>query len=243
MTSTSFSEDGVIATLNQRGHTSETTNEYSESFIEFLPHCSAPVLDIGAAFGVCTIPALAAGATVVACDVEARHLDVLIRNCPPEHRPRLIPIIAQFPVGPTLANGSLDAVHAANLLNYLTGEEIVRAAELIFGWLRPGGRVFTISGSPYAANVREFIPEYEERKRAGVNWPGEVHGLRELCAHPSVQDLPDFLHLLDSEVLVTCLEEAGFTIERAELFERAGLPDYLRYDGRENVGLIARKAL
>jgi predicted SAM-dependent methyltransferase len=241
MTGTAFGEAGVIATLNQRGHTSKTTNEYSEAFFQFLPECTAPVLDIGAAFGVCTLPALAAGATVVACDIEARHLDALLQNCPPEHQSRLVPIIAQFPAGPRLADGSLDAVHAANLLNYLTGEEITRAAELIFGWLRPGGQVFTISGSPYAANVQEFIPVYEERKRAGADWPGEARGLHDLCSHPSVQDLPDFLHLLDAEVLVNSFEAAGFVIRRAELFERAGLPEYLRWDGRENVGLIARK--
>jgi SAM-dependent methyltransferase len=241
MTAASFNEAGVIPTLNRRGHTSKTPNEYSDAFIEFAGAATAPVVDIGAAFGVCTLPALAAGATVIACDIAAAHLDRLAASCPPEHRPRLVPIVSQFPAEPRLAAGSVDGVHAANLLNYLRGEEIVQAAEVIFRWLRPGGRVFTISGTPYAANIREFIPLYEQRKSEGSEWPGEARDLHEVCSHPSVGDLPDFLHLLDDHVLIRSFIAAGFVIERAEMYERAGLPDYLRWDGRENVGLVARK--
>lgn len=236
-----FHDKGVIATLNQRGHTSQEPNEYSQRFIDSLPDCPAPALDIGAAFGVCTLPALATGATVIACDIEPRHLDTLVASCPTADRPRLIPLVAAFPDGPHFADNSIGAIHAANLLNYLTGKELIRGVELLFRILRPGGRVFTVSGTPYAANIQEFIPIYEANKRNGAEWPGEAYGLRKLCAHPSVQDLPDFLHLLDDQVLTRVFEHAGFVAVEAEMYKRAGLPDYLRWDGRENVGLIVRK--
>jgi predicted SAM-dependent methyltransferase len=236
-----FSSDGVIATYNGRGHTSTRLNEYSQRFVQSLTGGASPVLDIGAAFGVCTLPALATGATVIACDVERRHLSALMENCPEADRPRLVPLITSFPDGPYLADESIGAVHAANLLNYLTGTELVRAAELLFRMLRPGGQVFTVSGTPYAANVQEFIPVYEENRRRGEEWPGEAHNLHSLCAHPSVDDLPEFLHLLDDEVLRRVFERAGFIVTEARMYKRAGLPDYLRWDGRENVGVIARK--
>lgn len=236
-----FQEKGVIATLNQRGHTSRHLNEYSRRFVDSLSACTGPVLDIGAAYGVCTLPALATGATVIACDVEPRHLDALVATCPEADRPRLVPLIAAFPGGPHLADNSIGAVHAANLLNYLTGAELVRGAELLFRILRPGGRVFTVSGTPFAANVKEFIPIYEANKSSGAEWPGEAYRLRTLCAHPSIQDLPDFLHLLDDQVLTRVFEQAGFIVEEAAMYERAGLPGYLRWDGRENLGLIAGK--
>ncbi|HEX5494306.1 MAG TPA: class I SAM-dependent methyltransferase [Mycobacteriales bacterium] len=236
-----FHEDGVVPTLNQRGHTSARLNEYSQRFVESLDGVTAPVLDIGAAFGVCTLPALATGATVIACDLEPRHMKRLMAASPDQDRHRLVPIIAEFPTGLRFADHSLGAVHAANLLNYLAGPELVAATEALFSWLRPGGRVFTVSGTPYARNVQEFIPVYEENVRRGAAWPGEARGLRTMCAHPSIQDLPDFLHLLDPNVLTREFERVGFVVEEARMYERAGLPDYLRWDGRENVGFIARK--
>lgn len=241
MTESKFSSAGVITTLNHRGHTSTRLNEYSQRFVESLKDGLSPVLDIGPAFGVCTLPALATGATVIACDIEPRHLAALIANCPDADRPRLIPLLADFPNGPSLADDSIGAVHAANLLNYLSGADLVRAAELLFRLLRKGGQVFTVSGTPYALNVQEFIPVYEKNKRNGVDWPGEVHNLRSLCKHSSVNDLPDFLHLLDDEVLRRVFERAGFVVTEARMYKRAGLPDYLQWDGRENVGMIAFK--
>jgi len=241
MSEPKFSSAGVVATLNQRGHTSTGLNEYSRRFVESLTDGPAPVLDIGAAFGVCTLPALATGATVIACDIEPRHLAALMGKCPDADRPRLVPVLADFPNGPHFADESIGAVHAANLLNYLSGADLVRAAGLLFRMLRKGGRLFTVSGTPYAANIREFIPVYEENKRRGAEWPGEAFNLHALCADPSIRDLPDFLHLLDDEVLRRVFESAGFVVTEARMYKRDGLPDYLRWDGRENVGMIALK--
>jgi SAM-dependent methyltransferase len=241
MSERTLSSQGVITTLNQRGHTSARLNEYSQRFVESLTDVSAPVVDIGPAFGVCTLPALATGATVIACDIEPRHLAALLANCVVADRARLVPLVVEFPNGPYFAENSIGAVHAANLLNYLTGRDLVRAAELMFHMLRPNGQVFTVSGTPYARNVREFIPIYERNRQRGLDWPGEAYGLHKLCAHPSIGDLPDFLHLLDDEVLTQVFEKAGFVVTEAQMYKRAGLPDYLSWDGRENVGLIARK--
>jgi SAM-dependent methyltransferase len=241
MTERQLSDDGVITTLNRRGHTSTQLNEFSQRFVESLVDVRAPVVDIGCAFGVCTLPALATGATVVACDIERRHLAGLVANCPEIDRPRLVPLIVDFPNGPHFAAGSIAAVHAANLLNYLPGPDLVRAAELMFGMLQPGGQVFTVSGTPYAANVREFIPVYEDNKLRGVEWPGELHDLHSLCTDPTTRDLPNFLHLLDDEVLRRTFTAAGFVVTEARMYERANISAYLKWDGRENVGLIARK--
>jgi SAM-dependent methyltransferase len=233
--------DDVIATLNQRGHTTTRLNEYSRRFVDSLADCTAPVVDIGPGFGVCTLPALATGATVIACDIEPRHLAALVAACSEAERRRLVPLVVDFPDGPYFADDSIGAAHAANLLNYLSGPNLVRAADLLFRMLRPGGRVFTVSGTPYAANVREFIPIYEENRRRGAQWPGEAHRLCDLCSDPSIADLPEFLHLLDDEVLRRVFENAGFVVTEARMYERAGLPGYLRWDGRENVGMIAQK--
>jgi SAM-dependent methyltransferase len=237
-----FQEPGVITTRNRRGHTSTVLNEYSRMFVNFVPRCAAPVLDIGCAFGVATLPALEAGGTVVACDMEDAHLRELLARCPEGRRRSLVAVRAQFPGGGiSFPDGSFDAIHASNLLNYLTGDELVEGVARMHDWLRPGGRVFTISGTPYARNVTEFIPIYEAKRANGATWPGEAYGLADLCPHPSVRDLPPFLHLLDDAVLTRVFTGAGFEIERVEMFQRRNLPEYIALDGRENVGLVARR--
>jgi hypothetical protein len=147
----------------------------------------------------------------------------------------------RFPDELDFPDASLCAIHAANLLNFLTGEEIERGVRKMYRWLCQGGMVFTISGTPYAGNIREFIPVYERRRDAGERWPGEAYDLQSYSSHPTVHELPAFLHLLDNHVLTRVFLESGFRIHKAEMFLRKKLPPYLAYDGRENVGLIANK--
>jgi SAM-dependent methyltransferase len=232
---------GTIPTLNQRGRTSLAPNEYSQAFIEYAHETKGLVLDIGAAFGVASIPAVEAGATVIANDIEQRHLEVLWERTPKHHRSRLILKIGRFPDDLSFPEKYLDAVHAANLLNFLRGEEILRGLALIWGWLKPGGKVFTNSGTPYAANIQGFIPVYEDRKRHGIRWPGEAENVQQYSSHQTLSELPPFIHLLDDEVIRNAFEALGFIVEKAEMYMRNGLPEYLSYDGRENVGVIAAK--
>jgi hypothetical protein len=230
-----------VITLNMKGRTTLVPNEYSQKFIDYAAQCETPVLDIGAAFGVATLPALEAGATVVANDIEEKHLEAIYERTPHKRRGHLILKLARFPDQLYFPHESLSAVHASNLLNFLTGEEIEEGVALIFRWLRPQGKVFTNSGTPYAGNIREYIPIYEKRRLKGHKWPGEVDNIQFYSSHPTIQELPTFLHLLDDEILVKVFTDAGFRIDIVEMYHRANLPDYLYYDGRENVGLIATK--
>lgn len=235
-----FAHNRVI-TLNKKGRTTLAPNEYSQKFINYAAQCQTPVLDIGVAFGVATIPALEKGATVIANDIEEKHLEILYERTPRKMRSRLLLKWARFPDQLNFPDNSLSAVHASNLLNFLRGEEIDEGVGLIFRWLRPQGKVFINSGTPYAGNIRDFIPIYEERKRKAYKWPGEVDNIQFYSSHPTIQELPAFLHLLDDEILAKVFRDAGFRIDVVEMYHRANLPDYLHYDGRENVGLIATK--
>lgn len=230
-----------LVTLNKFGRTSTVPNEYSQYFIDFSSTCCLPVMDIGAAFGVASIPALLKGAQVTAVDLDASQLEVLYSNTPPQIRSKLTILPGRFPEETDFRNSSFEAVHASNLFNFLTGREIMVGLKKIFDWLIPGGKLFIISGSPYAKNIRRFIPEYEKRSREGVKWPGEIDDLSLYSDDPTTKELPAFIHLLDDRVLKTALEEAGFLIERIEMYKRAHLPDYLSLDGRENVGAVGVK--
>ena len=49
------------------------------------------------------------------------------------------------------------------------------------------------------------------------------------------------MHFLDPNVLTRTFAAAGFTVEYAEFFRRDDVTEAMALDGRENVGLIARK--
>jgi SAM-dependent methyltransferase len=228
-------------TLNRLGRTSTELNEVSGQFVNFCEHGASPVLDIGAAFGVASLAALNVGTRVIANDIDTRHLAEIARRAPRHLRNRLALYTGRFPDETDFMSSSLMAVHASNLFNFLTGEEIERGIRKIMKWLKPEGRVFVIAGTPYAANVKHFVPEFERRLGASVRWPGWVEDIRMYSDDPTLAELPPSLHLLDAETLRVVFETAGFTVESAGMFARAGIPDYLKLDGRENVQLLARK--
>lgn len=231
-----------VATPNQRGRTTAVLNEINEVFVDHAAQCQRPVLDIGCAFGIASLAALATGAVVIANDIDDAMLRTVQEQAPPADRPRLELRRAAFPHELDFPPGSLDAAHASNLLNFLRGEEIDAGLAKLHRWLAPGGRFFAISGTPWAANVRRFIPVFEERRARGLRWPGECDRIQDYVDGPTATELPEFLHLLDELTLGRALREAGFEIERLESFHRRHTPSYIALDGRENVRFIARKA-
>src|SRR5207244_3611285 len=107
---------------------------------------------------------------------------------------------------------SLGGIHAANVLHFLTGDQLVDGASRMFRWLRPGGKVFTLSSTPFVGTLRDFIPIYQRRKGSGVPWPGELGHPQVFSDHATVRELPDFVHLLEEDVLREVFCRAGFVI-------------------------------
>jgi SAM-dependent methyltransferase len=235
-------DPATIVTLNRMGRATRDLTEYSREFVAFAPFARGPVLDIGSGFGAAALAALTAGAAVVANDVDDRHLRVIVEQATAAGvGQRLETLPGWFPGDLHIPRESLGAIHASQVLHFLSERELITGAALMFRWLKPGGKVFTVSGTPYVKTLEAFIPVYEERRRAGVPWPGAVQNVHEYSSHPTINELPDFMHFLDDETVARPFADAGFVIERVEMYNREGLPEYLRYDGRENVGLIARK--
>ena len=230
-----------FVTSNKLGRTTEVLNEINEAFVAFAADASQPVLDIGCAYGVAARAALDAGATVIANDVDIDHLIGLVSRTPAERLGRLRLVQGHFPRELAFRPGSLSAIHASNVLNFLTGDEIDIGVQEMFDWLAPGGRVFIISATPYAQNIAGFISTYEERLRSGYKWPGLCERLQSYSDDPTMAELPDWLHLLDDTVLRRTFEASGFRVDEALMFERQGVPLYIKYDGRENVRLTATK--
>lgn len=199
------------------------------------------MLDIGAAVGVATLPALAAGATVIANDLDPEHLKEIAKAVPEEDAGRLVLVPGRFPRYLRFAGESLGAVHASNVLHFLTGAQVRQGMESIAHWLAPGGRVFIQASTPWQAPWREFVEVFEGRRRAGAEWPGWMEDTREFSKHRKLSQIPGSLHLLDEGTLRRECEAAGLEVLDAWLYRRRDLPASLFLDGRECAGLVATK--
>jgi SAM-dependent methyltransferase len=232
--------NGFIHTLNKMGYMTSWVDPTSQAFVDFSPLAPGPVLDIGAAYGVATLAALHTGAQVIANDLEAQHLDILYERVPPHLRANLTLHPGQVPEAVDFLPNSLGAILASRVLHFFDGERIEQTVAKCFEWLAPGGRAFVVADTPYMNNYQHFIAPYEARRRAGSRWPGYIPMLRGL-KNGRTAFLPRYFHFLDCEVLERVFGEAGFILERCSLFSRQDYPDDLRCDGREGVGLVARK--
>lgn len=232
--------DGFIKTLNRMGYMTTGLDRFSAAFVEFAPKAPGPCLDAGAAYGVATLAALSSGARVIANDLDPRHLEILGARVPAESRGRLTLAPGAFPDALALAPGSLGAALACRLLHFFDGPALERAAAKLHEWLAPGGKAFVVCETPFIGTARRFMPTYLERKKAGARWPGLIEDTSVFDPDRAAQ-LPPLVHLLDEDVLRRVFEGAGFTVERCELFARPEFPPQIRLDGRESVGLIARR--
>lgn len=234
--------DALIATLNHRGYMLSQPEKYIQAFIDFSAHAPGPVLDIGAAYGVATIPALEKGAYVIANDLDERHLQILQRKVPLSLLDHLELKPGKMPSEIDFEENSLGAILTSRVLSFLLPEELDLSFEKIFKWLIPGGKLFYLGGSPYMGTFQKFLPTYEKHKAEGHSWPGFIENVQSYAPERAC-DLPDFMHLLDKEVLSRSLLKAGFLIE--EMGYNAAKEEYpqdMKLDGREQIGAIAVKA-
>jgi SAM-dependent methyltransferase len=211
-------------------------NEVAELFVEACGP-GATAMEIGAAFGVAALPAMERGARLIANDLDLQHLEELQRRCPTPERLTLLP--GRFPRFVRWEGGSVDFILASNVLHFLTGPQLQKGVESFAHWLKPGGRVFVLAATPYLAPFAEFVPEFEARKAAGLPCPGWIENARAFSQHGLLSQIPRSIHLLDEDAMRGLF--AGWEIERCWMFRRRDLSKTMWLDGRESVGLIARK--
>ena len=234
-------KDALIVTLNSMGYMLSRPEKYNQAFIDFAGSAPGPVLDIGAAYGLATIPALEKGAHVIANDLEEKHLQILKNKVPLSYLNHLELKPGRMPNAVHFDDNSLGAVLASRILNFLLPEEFQESFDKIFKWLKPGGKFFFLGATPYMGNFKKFLPTYLKNKMKGQKWPGFLNDIPS-CAPERAPDLPQFINLIDEDILTHSLIEAGFIIEDIGYSPAIDEhPQDMKLDGREQIGAIAIK--
>ena len=234
-------KDGLSLTLNKMGYMNTEPEPYNQAFINYSASCSGTCLEIGTAYGITAIEALKKGAKIIANDLSSDHLNILKENTPEDFRKNLTLLPGSFPEAISLPNNSVEAVLSSRMLNFIRPEILPEAFKAIFNWIKPGGKFFLLVSSPYMGNFQTFLPHFLENKKQNQVWPGFLNNLSKWAPKRS-HDLPDFIHLLDRDDVVSLLVEAGFLVEKIGYSPATSShPEDMKHDGREHVGAIAIK--
>ncbi len=229
-------------TPNRMGWSAEQLSEAAQDFVASASLPGSMVLDIGCGFGVASLAAAVAGARVVANDLSDEVLaDLTTRAQALGVADRIDTVAGRFPRGLHFDEQRFSAIHAGNVLHFLTPRALEEGLRKVNHWLRPGGRLFALAVTPFLAPFAAFQPEYARRREQGDPWPGWIARTRDYSRHRLLSQTPSAVHLLDADVLRRAAEEAGFTVEVAILYRRRDLPASLAVDGREAVRLTARR--
>lgn len=238
-------------TVTNNGHgIMHKMNPISKAFVEYAIACNGTVLDIGSAYGVATIPILKSSTStkVIACDISRKHLDELskqVSELDDKDRKnissRLILIESKFPDF-ELEENSLDAVLASHVLPFLSGNEIEHGIAKLTKFLKPNGLLYITSYSIYNRVMKNYIPIYEQRKKQGDKWPGELEdaSLYWDKDNPLTAILPKKLNHLEPCLVESVLKVNNFQIKYLDFLSLTDeTPDEIKLDGREAMGVIA----
>ncbi len=173
--------------------------------------------------------------------MDERHLVELEETAKERGFTKLKTIAAKFPSGLNFAANSFRKILICRVLHFFKGKDIKSSLKEVYDWLEPGGELYVVCETTYLTNWRTFIPEYEKRKAEGEAYLGEITDPKN-WENTWSDNLPEFVHWLDTEILTRLFEEAGFDVVEVGYINRAGqFPESLLLNGRESVGIIGRR--
>lgn len=207
------------------------------------------LLNVGCAFGSSAIKAAQVGARVICNDLDERHLKVLAVAVPEELAAQFVFLPGDYCAECTLRdlNGAenVDAILIARVLHFFSPEQFRRALEISFRLLKPRGRIYIVTASPYLKSLGNFYRYFERRRSLGSLWPGYLDGVSEKFSDyfPEIgARYPESMNFVDPAILTREVVAAQFKVLRsASYLEDVSLPLEHRMDGRELIGIVAEK--
>ena len=116
----------------------------------------------------------------MAVDRSDQHLKKLARHVDPQYKRNLTLIGKIFPAETFFESESFDYIHAGMVFHFLEGNEVEKAFQQIYKWLKRGGKFFVTICTPYNHSLKEFIPTFLARKTKGDPLAGDIENLGHL---------------------------------------------------------------
>lgn len=205
-------------TLNNQGYMLTYLHKLSQAYVEFSAMAPGPVLDIGTAYGFVALEALKRGAHVIANDLELKHLEDLHRRVPQSDLDRISYAVGHVPGEVSFSPETLGAVLASGVLHYLSPPDFSIAIANIASWLKPGGKFFLATPTPYTNFYEKFFPTFKQSRKLNKQWPGYIEDASKILPE-FFSNVPKSIYLIDEDFITTSLEENGFVVEKIDFFD------------------------
>lgn len=252
--------DGRVQTLNKKGAVPAKLDYATIEFLKFAE--GKVVLDVGGTYGKVMITALRQRKSTqyTLNDLDKRHLCIAAKTLQgkinenklsPSSTEQVKFVQADITNARDMKNfgTTYDAILVGRVLHYFTPDQLEMAVKHLFLLLKPGGRIFVVSITPYVKRFEPFIKEYERRIKVKEKNPGFVKSLLEyvnrdpeVVTQEQIKNLHDEpFFFLDDKVLRTVFERNGFRVIECKMMPLSYKSKSWELDGRENVILIAEK--
>lgn len=228
-----------LSTLNSQGFMLNYLHELSQEFVEYSAVAPGPVLDIGTAYGFVVLEALERGAYVIANDLDERHLDDLRKRVPRDSLNRISFVPGHVPEDINFNPNSLGAILASGVLHYLSPLDFSTAIQNIATWLKPNGKFFLATPSPYTNMYEKYLPIFQQSRASNKQWPGYIEDVSQILPQFFTK-IPKSIYLVDEVFMIEILEKNGFDVEKVSFFDIA-LPMEDFTEETNVLGIIARK--
>lgn len=223
--------EGRFPTFNQMGSMNGVLGEFENSIIErFKPEDW--VLDVGAAYGLMCLKAIEKGCVVMAIDLDERHKQATLNRSEFQSRD----INFRYVVGDFSSPNIAESIHMAiaeadehgfdhiilnRVFMYMTGDQMAQTLKNAAALLKEGGRIYTLSTTPFMSTFGLLKPEYEAEKRAGNPWPGYIQDVH--TKQPNLaKKVPNAYHMIDQDTLQKACKAAGLSFVEGPTY--AGIP-------------------
>lgn len=248
--------DGRIETLNNKGAMAPTPDIISQQFMEDLTKFkqSLNVLEIGPAYGNTAMEIVANNnflGIYTVLDMSKKHIEIIQRRYQKEcsHKSMKF-VVGKFPEILQEQRGKYDAILMSHVIHF-DPENVEASIRTLHQLLKPGGRAYVVTKTPYSNRYASFIPIFTERKARGERFPGLMHNVSTYAdpAFTSPQKLKELegckLQVFDVEILTRLFQAAGFQINVCKEFSLGYDSEVWKappgYKGREDIGIIAQK--
>ena len=217
-------ERNRLKTNNHMGFSHLTPLKATKEFYHQAEIYPGKYADIGSAYGTDTIYILKAGAQVVTIDLDQHHLNTMKEQLTAEEQDRLETRCQRFPEEVSLEPSAYEGILLSRILIFLTPTSLIQALKKVYHALKPGGKVYVITASPFSDKWDALHQPFEHHQKLLPNQPFYISNLWEQL--PKTRSfLPECIQLFDTTILQHVLEEAGFDVIECDYESHHGTVD------------------